>query len=505
MTLNFIDLTSKDVIFRRALDHNFIMDSIVSKIEPVDFISRIHGAEKVKSLREKYMKAKKEGDVREAEKYNKALAELEPKEHQLIIESVKDVMMVADSINFSFAKQVDSLYYYNGAYWKEFEQEELTSFLKDCALKQGISIYKAEYYKFIAELKKQFFVEVSRRQELPKDVVLVNMLNGTLEIQESGELTLREFRKDDFLKYQLQYKFEPNATCPKWDKFLSEVLSPNLIPILAEHIGYALVPFSVLTLQRSLFQLGTGSNGKSVVFEIVNKLLGEENVSNYSLKSLTDDTGYTRAKIANKLLNYCSEVGASLQTEHFKQLVAGEGIEARLPYKDPLIIKNYAKLMFNCNSLPKEVEHSHAYFRRIDIIPYEVTIPVEKQDPDLVKKISENELPGIFNWALEGMQRILKARAFTPCKEVDEARQKYKDESNTVKMFMNEEGWMIEEKASFPFTDFYKEYCNYCTASNYRILNKKNFKDRVLNEGAIVDRKAGGYYINVIKESVIFG
>ncbi len=112
------------------------------------------------------------------------------------------------------------------------------------------------------------------------------------------------------------------------------------------------------------------ANGKSVFFEVVNSLLGgEENVSSYSLQSLTNDNGYFRAMLGNKLVNYASEINGNLETAIFKQLVSGEPVEARLPYGEPFTLTNYAKLIFNCNELPKDVEQSNAYFRRFLIIP----------------------------------------------------------------------------------------------------------------------------------------
>src|SRR5690606_16817975 len=110
--------------------------------------------------------------------------------------------------------------------------------------------------------------------------------------------------------------------------------------------------------------------------------------------------GYARAMLANKLLNYATEINGKLETSTFKQLVSGEPVEARLPYGEPFTLTNYAKLIFNCNELPKDVEQTHAYFRRFLIVPFEVTIPGTEQDKELSKKIIESELSGVFNWVL---------------------------------------------------------------------------------------------------------
>ena len=94
-----------------------------------------------------------------------------------------------------------------------------------------------------------------------------------------------------------------------------------------------------------------------------------------------------RAMIANKLVNYASEINGKVEASIFKQLVSGEPVEARLPYGNPFIMSDYAKLIFNCNDLPRDVEQTEAYFRRFLIIPFNVTIPEHVQDKQLAKKI----------------------------------------------------------------------------------------------------------------------
>lgn len=130
--------------------------------------------------------------------------------------------------------------------------------------------------------------------------------------------------------------------------------------MLSEYLGYVFIQPTTLKLEKTLLLYGSGANGKSVFFEIVNALLGAENVSSYSLQSLTNDNGYFRAKLADKLVNYASEIKGNLQTAIFKQLVSGEPVEARLPFS----LTKYANLIFNCNELPKDIEHTNAYFRR---------------------------------------------------------------------------------------------------------------------------------------------
>ena len=159
------------------------------------------------------------------------------------------------------------------------------------------------------------------------------------------------------------------------------------------------------------------------------------------MQSLTNENGYFRAKLANKLVNYASEINGKLESAIFKQLVSGEPVEARLPYGEPFTLKQYAKLIFNCNELPKDVEHTNAYFRRFLIIPFDVTIPPQEQDKQLHTKIIEKELSGVFNWVLDGLNRLLEQKRFTDCEAVKQAVEQYKSQSDSVKMFIDENNY----------------------------------------------------------------
>jgi putative DNA primase/helicase len=224
------------------------------------------------------------------------------------------------------------------------------------------------------------------------------------------------------------------------------------------------------------------------------------------LQSLTNENGYFRAKIANKLVNYASEINGNLETASFKQMASGEPIEARLPYGEPFILNEYAKLIFNCNDLPKDVEHTNAYFRRFLIIGFDVTIPEGKQDKQLANKIINNELSGVFNWILQGLDRVLKQKKFSKCEAVENARDDYEKKSDSVKMFIED----FEYKTSTDYTtirELYTKYKGFCIEDGFRPVNKSNFMKRLRHFKIIVERKSIGNvaYVTTDKTNLSYG
>ena len=378
----------------------------------------------------------------EKKEFNDLLKKIEKyklsKNHYLIL-CIEQLINIAKTNNWGLCKKNGYIYLYNGSYWSEIDKECFQSFLGNVALKMGVEKFKGKIHTFKDELFKQFMADAYLpTPKTKKNNVLINLQNGTYEITPTKR-GIRPFDSKDFITHQLPFEYDSEATAPLFQKYLDEVLpDKEKQKVFAEYCGYIFIKPSVLKLEKMLILYGTGANGKSVFFEILNALLGNENISNYSLQSLTNDNGYFRAKIGSKLVNYASEINGKLETDIFKQMASGEPIEARLPYGEPFILNEYAKLIFNCNELPKDVEHTNAYFRRFLIIGFDITIPENKQDKQLPQKIISNELSGVFNWILQGLDRVLEQKNFSKCDAIENARSNYEKQTDSVKMFIDE-------------------------------------------------------------------
>jgi putative DNA primase/helicase len=355
----------------------------------------------------------------------------------------------------------------------------------------GVAKFSARFYQFREQLFKQFLsTAYLPTPESNKDTVLINLQNGTFEISPQGT-KLKPFDSSDFITYQLPFEYNPQAEAPLFKAYLNRVLpDAERQRVLAEYLGFVFIKHgsNALKEEKALILYGTGANGKSVFFEIVNALLGPDNVSSYSLQSLTNDNGYFRAKLANKLVNYASEINGNMEAALFKQMVSGEPVEARLPYGQPFILRQYAKLIFNCNELPKDVEHSNAYYRRFLIIPFDVTIPEHEQDKNLHIKIIEKELSGVFNWVLQGLSRLLEQKRFSDCEAAQQAIEQYKIESNSVQMFLNENEYKSSSSNYMLIKNLYQEYKAFCIEDGMTPFKKLNFIKQLRALGFIVDR-----------------
>jgi putative DNA primase/helicase len=470
-----------------ATPHAEILYQLIELFEPLDF--ELLAFPQAENFRKQMEKAAPGSE--HAKDLQKQLDKLKLNLKHFLVLSIENSLLFAEKNRWGLCKNHDFIYLYNGTFWAEIDKETFQKFLGEAAEKMGVAKFSARFYQFREQLFKQFLATAYLpTPESNKDTVLINLQNGTFEISPQGT-KLRPFDRSDFITYQLPFEYNPQAKAPLFEMYLNKVLpDPERQRVLAEYLGFVFIKHgsNALKEEKALILYGTGANGKSVFFEVVNALLGNDNVSSYSLQSLTNDNGYFRAKLANKLVNYASEINGNLEASIFKQLVSGEPVEARLPYGQPFILKQYAKLIFNCNELPKDVEHTNAYFRRFLIIPFDVTIPPQEQDKNLHTKIIEKELSGVFNWVLEGLNRLLEQKKFSDCEAAQQAVEQYKIESNSVQMFLNENEYKGSPTNYKLIKDVYPEYRNFCSDDGMTPFKKTNFIKQLRALSLVVDR-----------------
>jgi putative DNA primase/helicase len=416
--------------------------------------------------------------------------------HFLII-TVDEIISAAKSKRMGLCLNRDFVYLYNGEFWKKIEQKTFEKFLGEASQKMGVGKFTAQYFQFREKLYKQFtatgYLPIPNK---PKNKVLINLSNGTFEVSESP--ILRAFDPCDFMRYQLPFAYDPKATAPKFHAYLNRVLPErDKQIILCEFLGYIFIPTERLKLEKVLFLYGGGANGKSVLYDIIRALLGRQNTSEYSLQSLTDVSGYSRAQIADVLVNYAGEINGKLESSRFKSLASGEAIEARLPYRDPFIIENYAKFVFNTNELPREVEFTHGFFRKFLILVFGVTIQESEQNKGLANEIVKDELAGVFNWILIGLERLLTNGKFSDSPSADRALNEFRNESDTVKRFLEENEYLADLENKILLGVLYDAYKGFAFEDGNKVLSKSNFKKRLELNKIQVKRESAGWQVYV--------
>ncbi len=206
------------------------------------------------------------------------------------------------------------------------------------------------------------------------------------------------------------FSFDVKAECPKWEAFLSEVLPDDDSRLLLQQVfGYLLKADT--SLQKFFIFEGKGGNGKGVVTSLLTSLLGADNVSSVALEQFGER--FALAPTIGKLVNIVHELDkpGALAEGTLKSFVAGDRITIDLKHRLPVTTKATARLLITTNEWPEFRDRSDGITRRLIPLRFPVQIAPEKMNPALSREL-EAELPGILNWALDGLRSLKHAGAF---------------------------------------------------------------------------------------------
>lgn len=477
------------------LERKDIFNQILQNINPLNFslIYNRGDRELIDYIEGLLDKAERGESLKERISAKMELKRYEPNEDSKISIVMDALLNICKKKCYGFGVSDSFPYYYNGAYWELITEESAMEFLVKVAEKYGYNYHDINPVTKAKKLYKQF----ERKSAIPAPKtefpnIKINLKNGTFVINgESQELC--EFRQEDLFKYQLSFDYEPEKKAPIFQKYLDRVLPEVESQMaLAEYMGTIFLPG--VKLEKCVVLIGKGANGKSLFYEVMRALLGEENICSYTLSNLCNESGYYRAKLSNKLLNYSSELGGKgCDNEIVKKMISNEPISARAPYGQPFELTRYCKFMFNANSLPKDTDHTPSYYRRFVYIRFGVKITKEEMDHSLHEKIIKSELSGVFNWIMEGLRRfIYQGGRLTESTTMTEEWNKAKEDSDSVALFMQETGYIPSATEHLKSTDLYSDYTTYCKEGGYWPVSRSEFLSRLDNLDYKVVRKMSG-------------
>jgi putative DNA primase/helicase len=304
---------------------------------------------------------------------------------------------------------------------------------------------------------------------------LLAFKNGLVDVNDAlnGIATLKPLTPEWFSSVRFPYGFDAAATAPRWERFLHQVLEGDgeRIALLQEFFGYLLTPDT--SFHKFMVLEGDGANGKSVVLEILGEMLGPENISHVPLGMFGDRFQLTPT--LNRLANIAPEADDTEKPNigTLKQFTAGDRMYFDRKGIPGIEAKPTARLIIATNNRPAFADLSSALWRRLLLIPFQVSIPESQQDRELARKLRQ-ELPGILNWALEGLKRLRVQGQFTEPAVSVAALAEYRAESNPTGLFL-EDFCEAEKGQSVLASDLYAAYQQFCKARGYAALNDKRF------------------------------
>lgn len=314
--------------------------------------------------------------------------------------------------------------------------------------------------------------------------------NGVLRIDPNGQAELlNHSHKYRFLN-KAGTRYDPDANCPRWKQYLQEtVKSETHRKKLQEYAGYTLHHWG-LPEHKALFLVGPQASGKSTFADTIRALLGgADNVASMAPQQMTSRFG--TAELFGAWANIRNDIPPDTieETGTFKEIVAGDPIKAENKGKPLFHFRPTAKHIFSANQLPDAEEDDGAFYRRVLLVPFPTTIPREQRDKSLDSKLRD-ELPGILNWALEGLFRLLRQGKFTGDLSVRETAETWDKWGNTVDRFAKVCLESSNDGTPKPKGELYALYQRFCDSESFPAETQRNMTRRLKTEHGFEDGHA---------------
>lgn len=391
------------------------------------------------------------------------------------------------SLNTIFTRS--QWYRWGGKVWSPIHDAIISKELKKC-MKVG---YTAG---MLSQVQKLIQIDLFTLDDvMDSDPEQINLDNGIYHL---GKDKLLPHHSDHHMTTILPFAYDPKAKCPYWEKYLQTTFvdesgkhDPEMVQLIQEAFGYSLTTSTEHQIMFWCF--GDGSNGKGTLFYVLAKLLGSACME-LDIDGLPREQ-YQLADVAGKRVITSAEVNNPNKMAEYskvKALVAGDPMKVRQIRQEPFDMNPTAKLWWAMNSLPPIDETSTGVWRRIRIIPFYKKFEEREKILNL-KTLLDNELAGIFNWALVGLRRskangtiVIPANAAT-------VKAEYQHDSNIVQVF-KEDSCKCGAEFSANKTEFYKAFKTWCVDNGHKVRTSTQLKQELKKLG-IHDHKSHGTWV----------
>lgn len=331
----------------------------------------------------------------------------------------------------------------------------------------------------------------------------INCRNGIVNLR-NGELIPHD--SSFMMSKMCRTEYDQSGKEPKlWLSFLNDVTNGNkeLQEYIQRSVGYALTGSTAE--QCAYFLYGVGNNGKSTFLDVIANLLGgySSNVQPESImmKKWGNDNANSdiaRLKGARFVTSEEPTEGVRLNEGLLKQLTGGTRVTCRFLYGDEFEYTPEFKIWVATNHKPVIRGTDVGIWRRIKLIPFEVTIPKEKIDKDLSKKLRA-EYPQILKWAVDGCIKW-REEGITEPACVTDAVKEYKQEMDLLASFLEQcvvVDYNIKDKV--PASDLFKAYIRWAKENNEYEMSSKKFFSEIGKKLPDKGRSATGIFYKYIK------
>lgn len=318
----------------------------------------------------------------------------------------------------------------------------------------------------------------------------VAMQNGLLDVEAAARGmadALHPHTPDFFSTAFLPYEWTPGAECPRFERFVADVLPDPEAREMAQMLaGLLLVPETCYNVFFVL--LGDGGCGKSTFLKVLAAMLGEANVCSVPLAMMAEK--HTMQRLTRYLANLVDDSPTADATSHGHSIADVEGVLKKTTEGAPLHVEPKgvdawdapatARCVFCQNPpLPHFVDRSAALWDRVRIIPFPRRFRgTAEQNPHLAREIIAEELPGVFAWAVRGLGALRELTQFPQCADGAKVIAEHKEICDREAAFLADR-YIYAAGVFTASAEIYTAYRSWCDAEGYRPKSAANFAQDV--------------------------
>jgi putative DNA primase/helicase len=348
---------------------------------------------------------------------------------------------------------------YAETHWEAVSPQRIRGELQDVALKfkgltnKSLHSIVSEAFGTLKDRLGQYGCAFSVQDEIKP---VINFQNGELWLGSDGSVELKPHAPESQLLYCLPYEYDEAAKCPTFRQTMLEIFGKaddpeEMFRHICEFIGYIIQPSRPIPCFWMM--IGHGANGKSKLMETISRLISKDYLFNTDLSSFGRDK-FNISQLLGKLaiIDDDIKVGTVLPDGLIKKISETKFLSGRNPYgKQSFTFRNTALPVLVGNHYPRCDDLSDGMSRRAMIVPFNRQFAPTEQDNGKFEKIWAEEMPGVLNLAIQGLQRLLAREQFDPPAECEQARKEFLAHSNPLYCFLIERLEKdVESRTGFP-------------------------------------------------------
>lgn len=320
----------------------------------------------------------------------------------------------------------------------------------------------------------------------------INFTNGMLDWR-TGEL--HDHSPDHFSTIQHPYDWDPNATCPRFDNFLGQILSEDFQVLAWEMLGYLML--SGNPLHQAFLFYGSGQNGKSTLMRVIAAMIGTGNYSAVTLDALNSNR-FAPAALFGKTANLAGDIDATYQesTAAFKRSTGEDVFRAENKHEGGFDFTSWAVPCFSANQIPGSADTTEGYLRRWTVIRFGRHISEAEKTYGLSDLLIA-EVPGIAAHAVRALRDLMERGHFDKERgEVAIEQAEFAEKIDAVRQWIDQCTEPVEDESYREDRSVcYKSYKTWCEVNGYKPLRADHFEERIAATGRRTGKARGHRWV----------